>query len=79
MQSFVENQIFPLSQVCAHLLIIFKCNHLPFCLTSFQSDSGSMGLSVCKILKCVIMRQMKYFVFACFKVGCRAFHTSVDC
>lgn len=43
MQSFVENHIFSLSPACAHLLIIFKCNHLPFCFTPFQTDSGGKG------------------------------------
>lgn len=53
MQSFVENHIFfPLSPACAHLLIIFKCNHLPFCFTPFQTKSGGKGLAL-NIAECV--------------------------
>lgn len=54
MQSFVENHIFfpPLSPAYAHLLIIFKCNHLPFCFTPFQTDSGGMGPPL-NIAECV--------------------------
>lgn len=43
---------FSLSPACAHLLIIFKCNHLPFCFTLFQTDSGGKGLAL-NIAECV--------------------------
>lgn len=41
--------VFP---ACAHLLIIFKCNHLPFCFTPFQTDTRGKGLTV-NIAECV--------------------------
>lgn len=89
MQSFVENHIPPLSPACAHLLIIFKCNHLPFCFqnrrdfTAFRSKLGGKGLTLniaaCERLKCVITRQMKGCVFPCCHVGCGALNTLVGC
>lgn len=59
----------PLSPACAHLLIIFKCNHLPFCFqnhwdfTPFRAELGGKGLAL-NISQClkvwnVITRQMK--------------------
>lgn len=79
----------PLSPACAHLLIIFKCNHLPFCFqnhwdfTPFRAELGGKGLAL-NISQClkvwnVITRQMKDCVFSCCHVGCGELSTSMDC
>lgn len=79
----------PLSPACAHLLIIFKCNHLPFCFqnhwdfTPFRAELGGKGLAL-NISQClkvwnVITRQMKDCVSSCCHVGCGELSTSMDC
>lgn len=79
----------PLSPACAHLLIIFKCNHLPFCFqnhwdfTPFRAELGGKGLAL-NISQClkvwnVITRQMKDCVFSCCHVGFGELSTSMDC
>lgn len=64
------------SQACAHLLIYFKCNHLPFCFqnrrdfTHLQAHSRGKGvarnIAVCEKAGNVWLRQIKHWLSAWF-------------